>query len=427
MFENFLSKNKYFVILFFIALILCREINIFLLPRLWAEEGTVHIHSIFEYGLWDSIWKPHLGYYSFLNNIIASSGILFFGLKQINIYNTVIAFVFYIASVFSVYGLKSIFWDTETKRFFVILSALAFCSGEMWMSTIYIQFYVGLFTLLFGLSNINSQNLKFYIISLAMLFLGCITGIISLLISPLFLYRFFIKDISLKKFIPIAITFLLGLFVQLMILIKADVTSEISRFSFNYFGNFFIGLGNTFINTAFMGFGSILLKIFMGFIMITLIFLCTKGCNYKIKNFIPLLYGLFLGIIFTFLSYRMFGGPRYGFIPVISIFIFLINFIFDKKTDSFEYQDIKNYFLKILIFLVFIINMVNYFDIKKFYNINWPAYNLDNLIEYPYGYYLEIFPQWSDYPEKYNYKIIITEKNLNKYREGLLNRSDEYK
>ena len=426
MFENFLFKNKHLVFLFFIVLIFFREINIFLFPRLWAEEGTVHIQSIFEYGLWDSLWKPHLGYYSFLNNIITSTGILFFGLKQINVYNTAIAFIFYIASVFSVYGLKSSFWDTETKRFFVILSALAFCSGEMWMSIIYIQFYLGLFALLFGLSNINSQNIKFYIISLVMLFLGCITGVITLLIAPIFLFRFFIKEISLKKFIPIAITFLLGLFVQLIILMKADVISEISRFSLNYLNNFFVGLGNTFINTTFIGFGYLLLKILMGLILILLVFLCIRNSNYKIKNYIPLVFGIFLGVILTFLSYRMYGGPRYGFVPIISIFIFLINFIFDKNTNSLEKLGTNYLFLKILITLVFLINMVNFFNINKFYDVNWPRYDLDNLIVYPYGYYLEIFPQWSEYPEKYNYKIIISEKNLNKYREGILNKTIEH-
>ena len=52
-------------------LILSRDIRFLTAPRIWAEEGTVYIQSFLKLPFYESLFSPHLGYYSFFNNYTA--------------------------------------------------------------------------------------------------------------------------------------------------------------------------------------------------------------------------------------------------------------------------------------------------------------------------------------------------------------------
>lgn len=422
---EYLKKNNYLILFtIYLLLVFFRELNIFSSPRLWAEEGTVHVKAIFENGLLGSILKPHLGYYSLLNNLLISIGVYFFGLELLPYFTTYVSFVFFVICGSSIFWLKSYLWDNSFKKSLILLAILIFCTGEMWMSVIYIQFYLGLFALLFGLSDFSKLNFTKLFLSALLILLGCLTGIVTIATAPIFIIRYFLKEVPLKLFLLVMFIFLIGLVSQLLILSTNDTFNGVARFSINYIENFPLGLGNTFIGTFFLGFGKISVKVFFGILFTLFSLKVFLNLNWRIRYLLPLFSSIYLGILFTFLSFKMFGGPRYGYISIVGFSIFLINILLEPKIhlvnnfkDSYLFTLLKYFFIFILS-----VNFVNFFDIKKFYDINWPKYSMNNIVKYPYGNYINIFPQWENYPEKFNYKLIISDKDLLKYRYGIIHR-----
>lgn len=108
-----------------LLLALLREPLFFLEPRIWAEEGTVHITSIFSSGIWTSLITPHLGYYSLFNNYVTAIGLGLFGLSGVAYVTTLFSLAIILMTVFAPMVLESKYWDTSAQKgvliFFILL------------------------------------------------------------------------------------------------------------------------------------------------------------------------------------------------------------------------------------------------------------------------------------------------------------------
>lgn len=153
---QFLRLNKsthiIWVVIAIIILAVCREPLFFIHPRIWAEEGVIHINSFFINGLWGGLITPHLGYYSFFNNYVVAIGMTFFGLSGIAYVTTWMSFLVILLTVFSPLVLQSKFWDTDTKKILLIFFLLISGTAEIWLNTVNSQFYFCLFGALVYLS-----------------------------------------------------------------------------------------------------------------------------------------------------------------------------------------------------------------------------------------------------------------------------------
>ena len=110
-------KLEILVILFVLILSYFREPLFFLEPRIWAEEGSTHFQSIFQYGLFGSLFKPHIGYFSFFNNYVSSLGLGIFGLDRVAYVTTYVSFLFIISVVITPFILPSKYWDSRVNKF----------------------------------------------------------------------------------------------------------------------------------------------------------------------------------------------------------------------------------------------------------------------------------------------------------------------
>lgn len=115
------STKIFWIAVSVLALSVCREPLFFLHPRIWAEEGVVHINSVFTNGLWGSLITPHLGYYSLFNNYVVSLGMKLFGLSGVAYVTTWMSFLVILLTVLSPLVLQSKFWNADEKKIILVL------------------------------------------------------------------------------------------------------------------------------------------------------------------------------------------------------------------------------------------------------------------------------------------------------------------
>ena len=397
------STKIFWVVTTVIILSVCREPLFFLHPRIWAEEGVIHINSVFINGLWGSLITPHLGYYSLFNNYVVAIGMKVFGLSGVAYVTTWMSFLVMLLTILSPLVLQSKFWNSDAKKITLILFLLISGTAEIWLNTINSQFYFCLFTALVLLSEPREFKGWKWIYVLFMMVNAVMTGITSVALAPFFVCKYLKSPTksSTEKILTALMMF--GVCIQIYSLIYLKISSDVSRFDISNIVNFPNGFYRNIVGILLFP-GWVIHTIF---VLLIPIFLLNKEAR-PVENSLPLIIAIYLSALFAFLSLGMSGGARYSY-PISGLtFIFLLNLLSLKKVNKFTH--LLTYFFVVIILYG---AAFSYFETKNFYDPTWKKFSLSNISELPDNkFMLEIFPQWPNT----NWVIIFTKENLDKFK-----------
>lgn len=386
--------------LFLVLLIFTREPMFFLEPRIWAEEGTVHLSSVISHGYYKSLFIPHLGYYSLFNNYIASLGLYLFGLWGVAYFSTYMSCVMMLVVVLAPYYLSSKYWKDEKDKAILSLFALTCGSGEIWLNTVNVQFFLGLFTCFILLSDVGSLSRKKMLFICFFLIQAALTGITSVILTPFFLFKFFRLPNKLRRNDLVILAVLSsGLLVQIFALCYLSTSSDFTRLDLKYLVNFPYAVVHHLTLYVDHGFYS---KLFV----ITLLALLFLRSGMSLEEALPFLLAIYVSIVFSLLALEMSGAGRYAYIPTVLIFIFLKHL----RLKVFS----KAYYLRsVLLYILMIFSISKYFlEIDRFYEKHWSSYSFSNILQLQEDLFqVKIFPQWNET----NWRILLTREQVEKY------------
>ena len=370
------------VVLCVLALSFLREPLFFLQPRIWAEEGTVHIQSVFNNGLWLSLFQPHLGYYSLFNNYTVALGLFFLGLEKLPYLTTILSSVVSAGAILAPLFLTSKSWSTPTKKLLLIAFSLSIGTAEMWANTINAQFYFGLFTCFLLLSETEKINGWRSIYVVTMLINAAFTGITSVILFPFFVWKYLRQKAKTNLEKVILVILLIGLVVQLTAVLYLSTNSALSRFSLNNVPNLPYGFFRNI--TSFVPAGDSIIRLFFTVSIIALAH--QKGIRIGYKN--PAVIAIYVSFTFAFLALDMGGGGRYGYIPAVLIFIFLMDLrpARNAKLNTFHTG---------VVAIILCASSIQFFKkTSRVYNPSWTPYSLENVYTNSAGELeIKIFPQ----------------------------------
>jgi len=372
------------VVLCVLALSFLREPLFFLQPRIWAEEGMVHIQSVFNNGLLLSLFQPHLGYYSFFNNFTVAIGMFFLGLEKLPYLTTILSSVVSAGTILAPLFLDSKFWSTPTKKLLLIFFSLLIGKAEIWANTINAQFYFGLFTCLLLLSETEKINGWRNIYVLIMLINGALTGITSVILFPFFAWKYLRQKTKTNLEKAILAILLIGLVVQLSAVLYLSTNSGLSRISLNNIQNLPFGFFRNI--TSFVPAGDNIIRLF--FAVSIFAFVRQKRIRAPLQN--PAVIAIYVSITFAFLALDMGGGGRYGYIPAVLIFIFLMDLQPDRNAKLKTFHTV-------IVAILLCVSSIKFFKTSGAYNPNWTPYSLENVYTNSAGELeIKIFPQGED-------------------------------
>ena len=418
-------------ILILIILSFLREPLFFVNPRVYAEDGSLYIQSVYENGPLKNLFQPIINYYSFFPNFISSFGLYFFGLFNMAYVLSYSSYLIILLTVTGPMYLPSKYWEKPWKKIILSLFSLLIGSGEIWMFAAGTQFYFCLFGAFLLLSKLEELRGFTFFLVISIFLLGATSGPPIAILAPFFIWKYFCESKKTLIDKTILLLSLFGLIVQIISVIYFSLNYNTTRVDYKNIINFPEGLfGNS---TGIIAVGDYLrwsycfkfLEIFsklgkeggcLAWGVIRLFFLAPLILlmifSKKIfLNFKILILTSYLAFFFTLFSIGMKWGPRYSFVPAVLLFIFLIN-IFSKDRKIF------NFFLSINIVILFFLAITKYFDMTNYYNSDWTTFSINNLsINDNNDIIIKIFPQYSKNDGiAYDWVIKITNDQYLKFK-----------
>lgn len=167
---------------------LFRQPELFIRPRFFAEEGTNFFSFAYNTTLIDNLSNPQFGYYTLYNALITSFAAMF-PLETVPLVTTCSALlVQIIASGYVIWGDLPLL-ETNLKRFAVAISFPLLCPGQIWLTTIGVQYWLCIITALILIEPPAIRSKGRHAVKTMILLLNGLTGILSCLMTPLFIYR----------------------------------------------------------------------------------------------------------------------------------------------------------------------------------------------------------------------------------------------
>lgn len=368
-------------------LILVREPAFLISPRIWAEEGSIYIQSYIDMGFLSSILQPHLGYYSLFSNLTSSLSATILGLEWSAYGTTYLSLAVNLVCITAPLYLPSSYWKTKLTQALLVFSALLVSSAEIWLNSINVHFYLGLYGCYLLLSDFGSMTAKSRYFHNAFILLGSLTSVTTVILLPFFLVRAFLKHkkrqkiLSLQYAVTSSIIFC-GLVVQLSAFVSsfAETGNRLSMYQLQHLPEGFLRTsiylvqGNSFTVTAIFG-------------VLAILFGTWSILRTRRGLFIAIL-AFYVSLVFSVLSIDMVGGGRYGFIPSMLMLLYFINSV---KIDDKLYST-----LILAICPLFLIYKMNfYFDTELFYDLDWISFaeEYSNAIANK-STYVRVFPHW---------------------------------
>lgn len=390
---NHLFLGSIFVAL--VILLVSRNLLFFTQPRIWAEEGSVHIQSFLDNGWLASLFLPHLGYYSFFNNYVIDIVMLTLGIKLAPYGTTVFCMLYMTSILLFPLLIESDYWNTPIKKLLVLLSSVLISSGELWLNTVHMQFYFCMFScylLIADYSRIKGWR-RWY--CLFFLFNSALTGVTSVVLLPFYGIKYiaFRTGPDVNKTAN-ALIFLIilgfGLLIQLYSLYYLHVSAhEGGRFNLGYYPNLLSGLRATAVCAIptvgldrFPWLGDLYALAKAAFLATIFAILYSRDKERK-----PIMISLYLVSVFVFLSNEMRGGMRYGYAPAELFVIAIINTIYAPKYKVAVAS-------AVMLFLILSINAISYFNTKSVYDNTWLSYPEALQESERNGGIIHLFPQW---------------------------------
>src|SRR6185312_12637056 len=141
--------------LFRILLVLCgiliivsRGVEIFIHPRIWAEEGKIFYAFARHHTVWDIFTTAHVGYLTLFNSIVSAIQAKLFSVENAATVSVLIGFFVQITPVYIIAFTSNKFWDNSFKKIICMLIVVTVLPPELYVNTTNSHFIFGLITFL---------------------------------------------------------------------------------------------------------------------------------------------------------------------------------------------------------------------------------------------------------------------------------------
>jgi len=363
-------------------LVFLRSPGFFLRPRVWAEEGTVYVQACLDHGIASSLVRPHLGYYSFFNKWAVALSLKGLGLELLPYGTTLLSLVALLAVATAPLWLPCPYWCSPFRKAAVLLFTLVAGCTEIWLNTINVQFYLGLFSAWLLLSDWDDLSGVAFVATLLILTNGALTGVTSVILAPFFLWKGLERwraGLPLGRFAGIFGILAVGVAVQgTALLVCAGEPAGLQRFDlgnlnhlpWGWFRTCFAVFHNPWIGLLYLPLGLAALPRMLR--------------SHRGAWMLPAL-PIYVSAIFTFTSLGMEGGERYAFVPTVIFFVLLLHHL-DRETRTLLAWATGG-----LGVLTFAFYFVSFFKTGDCYDPRWVPYRQAYAAR---GSSIRIFPQW---------------------------------
>ena len=371
-----------------VLLVLIRDPAFLLSPRIWAEEGSIYIQSYLDSGLSsNSLLEPHLGYYSLFVNLITGLSVEWLGLQFASYGTTYASLLFMLVCVLAPFYLPSSFWPTTRLKTLLVLASILVASPEIWLNTINIQFYFGLFTCYLLLSDTQKLPRFVYLLSIILLILCALSGVTSIVFLPLYLLssrqRGNTPGCKHSRLTPPVTILAFGAGVQMAAFLTTQDTTTGDRLSFDDIVNLPAGVLRNLYYLV-QGNSETVSILFLVLLTISL----AVGVIYRRRARIAAGIAIYVAVVFSVLSIEMKGGGRYDYIPSVMLILSLLNFWHETGPRmSFALTTLGVLFLGY--------KLQFYFDVDRFYHPAWQSFAEEYTESVACGKQeVSIFPHW---------------------------------
>gem|GEM_PF-3342311 len=382
--KNFnLSDSHYiYIFVFFIIMFIIRDIDLFINPRFWAEEGTIYFSDVYKYGI-SHLFNTHQGYFSIIPNF-ATYLATFVPLKFAPFVTTFIALIVQIIPLILIFKIKTPYFDTVNKKF--IASLIILFSGntsEIWLKSITSQFH---FVVILFLILLDTEYDKYVKTKYALIFISGLSGVpANVLILVTLLNYFKSKNIIFLKYSSILfITIAIQLFY--IIILKEQLNT---RFDINIFKSLIYQFYYYFVYPFYYQFK---LKILI-VLQIPLIYIIFKYLKYKEYFMQFFIFSFVMTYILVFGSIGGTGGGRYAYSTGVILLLGLLIASYDLSL-TLKIRRI----IKIYIFISIFIGIYNFpirdGEFNSVYWIKW--FDEVKTFDPESKNKLLIYPQWQD-------------------------------
>jgi hypothetical protein len=335
-------------------------------PRFWAEEGTSYFSYAYSHNWLANLFLPQYGYNT-LYNSIATSLAAMVPLEYSPAVTTYLAFFVQISV-----SAAAIWWDIPLldslpKKLVIALFIQVLAYPRIWATTIGVQYWLCVLSLLILLCNHQARNRKIYILQNCLLALNGLTGILSCILIPAFVLKsvktrsrevitqtailalcllmqvgvflsFYLgNDASLKsRFGDINLLYVSSKTIRFLITVPfyerymfSSPTGEALEISFRKLLSAITGPA---IYSARYDF--YLLEMLSGLsIIFYLLVLACRKCK-QLDTQIIVISILLQTVVSTYFSVNSSGGPRYAFAPSIMIMLLVVGAVNDKSSPK---------------------------------------------------------------------------------------------
>ncbi len=182
------------VMLFFGVLVIYLRAPVLLLQaRFWAEEATVYFVTAYRASWLDGLLNNHIGYFNLWPAFATTLAAHLVPLEQAPLVTTLLAFAAQLFPIAIILFSRSPLWRSHLAKILRILVVLFVPSSyESWLNTVNSQFYFQLSVFLLAVEGVSSEPFQKWF-QRFVLAAGGLTGILSLFMFPLFLFRWLVE------------------------------------------------------------------------------------------------------------------------------------------------------------------------------------------------------------------------------------------
>jgi len=312
-------------LLWCIVIITFREVNLLMIPRLWAEEGKIFYSFARHHSLVEIFTTTQVGYLTLFNSIVSTVQAKIFPVEAAAVVATYFGFLVQLIPILIIVFTTHSFWVFPLSRL-ICLMIIIFTPPELWLNTTNSHFIFGLITFLILVVHSDQLSLMKKWIFRMLLVLGTLTGPASMLLTPVFFIKSYM-DKTKEKFIQTLIITTCSIIQAIVIIYSLVYNNQTHRLEHHNFhltvSNFIIdhfSLNLIILNRSGLYFLGIIIAIYF-------IFLTIK--NWKSKDFRIFSTCFIVVAIFSTLgSLNMAGSPRYGFIPTCILMMLIAQEVF---------------------------------------------------------------------------------------------------
>ena len=370
------------------ALVYVREPAYFLSPRIWAEEGAIYIQAWLDQG-GGSLFQPHLGYYSLFPNLAVLIGMSVVGLEGIPCATTLMSLLAMLACLLAPLFLPGRYWNTEWKKALIVLFSLLAGPGEIWLNTITIQFYLGLFAVYLLLADTGRVLGWRLILAVLMLLLATLTGVTASVLLPFFIHKYLHSRRQ-----PVDLLFCLilagGVLIQALVFLYGPShgagESRLALSGLRHFPKGFAYSLSYIVNAQWQG--GWYRDVLQGAAAILLIRAGVRAARDTGGARPLLILAGYLSVVFVALSLGMGGGARYAYVVAMLFVMMAIH-----QAGEARGGEIRPAIL--LLALLLLVKAPGYFSTRKYYDPEWPSYASElALVKAGQQDFIRLFPRW---------------------------------